>query len=248
MPQRLSRTLPPSFPAPGSGRPGAPGRVPVGPGVRGAGSRRSRRHRLEEPVHRSCTASAPRPAGATACPITAQDFVFTHECSGEPTGSGEVTAHPRGTSASARSGQGRSARPLQQLAGFFPHVLPAHAIRGEEFATVWSTGSTTRGRGGRSGAGPCCSRWERGRELRHPQPTILGAAPGISRPGSSFAIFSAPGTPRESARDRGEIDMIDPGPRRARGGARSSHDSRHTGIKSLLEFSDTAWLALPPSG
>ena len=145
-------------------------------------------------------------------PVSARDFVFTHETSH----SAGVELHAVYAAALA---QVASVRPLDartvrvvlrsRFGGWrllFPYVLPAHALAGADFAKVWNDGFDDPRTGRPIGSGPfLVRRWERGREItfeRNPR-YWRGRLPYLDRLVLRFSF----GLAIEGLR-RGELDLV----------------------------------------
>ncbi len=118
-------------------------------------------------------------------PVSARDFVFTHETSR----SAGVELDPGYAEALAQVG---SVRPLGSRTvrvvlrsryadwrRLFPYVLPQHALAGADFSTVWNERIHNPRTGRSIGSGPfLVGRWVRGREITFERnPRYWGARP-----------------------------------------------------------------------
>jgi peptide/nickel transport system substrate-binding protein len=148
-------------------------------------------------------------------PVTARDFEYTHRA---------VMSHGRDDAkalyARVRSVRARGAKvvrvvlaaPYADWRELFRVVLPRHALEGEELETLWRSGVDNPRTGAAIGSGPfLVERFERGRQL------VLRRNPRYWGEHTAYLDrlvyrFIAPETAAEALR-RGEVDMIDPGPR-----------------------------------
>ena len=101
-------------------------------------------------------------------PVTARDFVFTHRV--VRTHDPEEIFHQKVRSVSALGAKTvrvvLSSRFAGWRGGLFFHVLPEHALRGENFGSVWTDRIDNPKTGRPIGSGPfLVERWSRGRQL-----------------------------------------------------------------------------------
>ncbi len=101
-------------------------------------------------------------------PITARDFVFTHRTIRQYDPQGLAHAQV----GSVRILDARTIRVVLRSrfagwrAGLFLHVLPHHALRGEDFGSIWTDRIDNPKTGAAIGSGPfLVEHWERGRQL-----------------------------------------------------------------------------------
>jgi peptide/nickel transport system substrate-binding protein len=105
-------------------------------------------------------------------PVTAHDFVFTHETR-KAVADGLINFQKEHLNV-IRSVRAVDAKTVEvvlnqrfaQWRGFFQHVLPRHALLGEDFSTVWVDRIHNPKTGEPIGSGPfLLERWERGRAV-----------------------------------------------------------------------------------
>ena len=105
-------------------------------------------------------------------PITARDFVFTHAAVRSI--KDLIDAGQWQTYAPVRSVKAMDEKTVRVVLrsrfagwrGLFPRVLPSHALRGEDFATVWLDGIRNPKTGRPIGSGPFLfENWQRGRAI-----------------------------------------------------------------------------------
>ena len=105
-------------------------------------------------------------------PITARDFVFTHNVIRSVMA--EIWEPDAEVYARVESTEAVGPKTLRVVLrsrfagwrGLFPRVLPAHALRGEDFSRVWSDRISNPKTGQPIGSGPfLVQRWERGRAV-----------------------------------------------------------------------------------
>ena len=110
----------------------------------------------------------PEARWSDGAPVTARDFVFTHRTVRRYTP--DDTSH-----ANVRSVRALDAKTVRVVlrsrfagwrGGLFFHVLPEHALRGEDFGSVWTDRIDNPKTGQAIGSGPfLVERWERGKQL-----------------------------------------------------------------------------------
>ena len=105
-------------------------------------------------------------------PITARDFVFTLRArsarSGrDPRGGrADLREDPRVTAVDAKTVRVVLRSRFASWRGLFPHILPSHALRGEDFSKVWLSGIDNPKTGRPIGSGPfLVESWARGRAV-----------------------------------------------------------------------------------
>ena len=123
-------------------------------------------------------------------PVSARDFVFTHQTSYSAGSS--YTRYTRRRSPRSTAFAALDARTVRvvlrsRFGGWrrlFPYVLPAHALAGADFATVWNDGIDDPRTGRPIGSGPfLVRRWDRGREITFERnPRYWRGRLGVSRP------------------------------------------------------------------
>jgi ABC-type transport system substrate-binding protein len=105
-------------------------------------------------------------------PVTARDFVFTHSALRSVRAEiYEAHVQAYATVRSVRALDSKTVRVVLRSRfagwrGLFPRVLPFHALRGEDFSTVWLRGLRNPKTGRPIGSGPfLVESWERGRAV-----------------------------------------------------------------------------------
>jgi peptide/nickel transport system substrate-binding protein len=102
-------------------------------------------------------------------PVTARDFVFTHDATVE-----HLPPEFQGVHRLVRSVRAVGAKTVRvvlrsRTAGWrslFPRVLPRHALRGQNLGTIWRNGIENPRTGAPIGSGPfLLQRWERGKQM-----------------------------------------------------------------------------------
>ena len=102
-------------------------------------------------------------------PVTARDFLFTHEAMAEHLASEDQGVH--GLVRSAVAVDAKTVRVVMRSRTarwreLFPRVLPSHALRGQDLERIWSDGIENPRTGAPIGSGPfLLQSWERGERM-----------------------------------------------------------------------------------
>ena len=164
-------------------------------------------------------------------PVTARDFVFTHQLLVEhPLGNEDHLKVRRVRAVGAKTVEVVLRAPWVDWRLLFDIVLPRHAVAGQEFESLWKDGIENTRTGQAIGSGPfLLAGWERGKQM------TLVRNPHYWGPHTAyldrveFRFF-----PPEDTADllrRGEIDMIDPHWNVLQAQALELHRQRAPGIR-----------------
>lgn len=175
-------------------------------------------------------------------PVTARDFVFTHQAivRYRPELEGEHLARVR----SVRELDAKTVKvvlrtPWADWRNLFDVVLPHRALSGQDLRRLWQTAIDNPKTGAPIGSGPfLVDRFERGRQL------VLRRNPRYWGPHPAYLDrivyrFTTPGDAADALR-RGEVDMIDPGPRLFQAEALELREERARGIRVITSL-DSTW-------
>ena len=149
-------------------------------------------------------------------PITARDFVFTHNAIRSVMAEvWEPDAETYATVKNARVVDAKTVRVVLrsrfgQWRGLFPHVLPAHALRGEDISGVFTDRITNPKTGQPIGSGPFLTqRWERGRAVTYTRNARYWKHPShLDRIVVRFAQSGAFGAEQVEWMRTGELDVL----------------------------------------